>query len=88
ALKFFFSASDSVQRVPGALERSADAQTITAKALQGLAERDQELAREHELVLGHLARNSERTLEELEKIKKRLGWDAGPPGSSEGELKL
>lgn len=72
AVKFFFSASDSVKRIPGALEAGAAAQGRSANALQTLADRDLEHVREQELVLGHLARNSEQILERLEKIEVRL----------------
>lgn len=65
ALKFFLSAGDSVRRIPQALDRTAD-------AIDRIASRDQELAREQDLVLGHLARNSEEILSRLDKIESRL----------------
>jgi hypothetical protein len=72
ALKFFLSASDFVKRIPGALEAGAAAQGRSADALQSLANRDQERAREQDLVLDHLARNSEEILHRLEQLEPRL----------------
>lgn len=52
--------------------KNAEAQQSLAAAVNRLVERDDEKAREMELVIGHLARNTERILDRVSAIEEKL----------------
>jgi hypothetical protein len=75
-------AMDLAERGIQAVSNSAASQQQLADAVNTIAKKDDERAREMELVVDHLARNSRRALDDLREIKEQLANSGGQERAS------
>jgi hypothetical protein len=75
-------AMDLAERGIQAVSNSAASQQQLADAVNTIAKKDDERAREMELVVDHLARNSRRALDDLREIKEQLANSGGKERAS------
>jgi hypothetical protein len=73
---------DLGERAIQAVTNSAASQQQLADAVNTIAKKDDERAREMELVVDHLARNSRRALDDLREIKEQLANSGGKERAS------